>query len=147
MCDASQFRCRSGICVASQKRCDGRYDCRDMTDEEGCGCSSGQFTCADGACIFLSEKGDGIMHCRDLSDKMDCGTYGQLDTTQPNQPDVPDFMCCDGNFISGFEQYDGFWQCIDGSDEFYCTAESKHDLVLNLTYFMLSFQVEPCPIN
>ena len=96
-----------------------------MSDEEGCGCSSGQFRCGDGSCIFLSERCDGLMNCRDLSDEMDCDQQNQQVTTQPSQPDVPDFMCCDGTFISGYEQCDGFWQCIDGSDEFYCTAESK----------------------
>ena len=68
------------------------------------------------------------MNCRDLSDEMDCDQQNQQVTTQPSQPDVPDFMCCDGTFISGYEQCDGFWQCIDGSDEFYCTTESKNEI-------------------
>ncbi|XP_075444784.1 SCO-spondin-like [Ascaphus truei] len=37
-CQHGQFECRSGECLdASSALCDGRADCRDFSDEEGCG--------------------------------------------------------------------------------------------------------------
>ncbi|XP_078048816.1 putative vitellogenin receptor yl [Augochlora pura] len=31
-----QFRCKSGECISEASRCNSRFDCRDMSDEEGC---------------------------------------------------------------------------------------------------------------
>ncbi|XP_068091514.1 SCO-spondin-like isoform X2 [Hyperolius riggenbachi] len=37
-CQIGEFKCRSGECVnASTSLCDGRQDCRDFSDEDGCG--------------------------------------------------------------------------------------------------------------
>ena len=37
-CQSDQFTCRSsGQCVAKSARCDGKHDCKDGTDEAGCG--------------------------------------------------------------------------------------------------------------
>jgi len=35
-CAAHQFQCTSGDCIDESRHCDGRVDCRDGSDEEGC---------------------------------------------------------------------------------------------------------------
>jgi len=35
-CPDNQFRCASGQCISACKRCDGRTDCDDHSDETDC---------------------------------------------------------------------------------------------------------------
>jgi hypothetical protein len=35
-CSSSEFRCTSGQCIQKERYCDGRADCFDGSDEEGC---------------------------------------------------------------------------------------------------------------
>jgi len=35
-CPDNQFRCASGQCISACKRCDGRADCSDNSDESDC---------------------------------------------------------------------------------------------------------------
>jgi len=35
-CPDNQFRCANGQCISSCKRCDGRTDCVDNSDERNC---------------------------------------------------------------------------------------------------------------
>jgi len=36
-CESWEFQCESGECIDERRRCDGRRDCADSTDEENCG--------------------------------------------------------------------------------------------------------------
>ena len=36
VCSESQFNCNNGHCVKMDDRCDGRFDCEDMSDELEC---------------------------------------------------------------------------------------------------------------
>ncbi len=36
-CNPGEMQCRDGACVPETRRCDGRADCRDRSDEDNCG--------------------------------------------------------------------------------------------------------------
>jgi Low-density lipoprotein receptor domain class A len=36
-CSAGEFTCNDGSCVDVRRQCDGYPDCRDQSDEQGCG--------------------------------------------------------------------------------------------------------------
>ncbi|XP_064459482.1 basement membrane-specific heparan sulfate proteoglycan core protein-like isoform X3 [Ornithodoros turicata] len=36
-CEQGQFQCGDGSCIEARRRCDGRYDCNDYSDEQKCG--------------------------------------------------------------------------------------------------------------
>lgn len=47
-CTAGEFRCAlSGQCIDTRRRCDGRADCPDRSDESGCG----EFWCD--LCVYV----------------------------------------------------------------------------------------------
>ncbi|XP_014662216.1 PREDICTED: basement membrane-specific heparan sulfate proteoglycan core protein-like [Priapulus caudatus] len=83
-CSSGYWQCRDGNCIDERRKCDGRADCRDRSDEEGCdepepvttpapsGCSSGYWQCRDGNCIDERRKCDGRADCRDRSDEEGC---------------------------------------------------------------------------
>jgi hypothetical protein len=53
-CSPDQFKCRNGTCISGYKRCDGRLDCVDFSDEMQCprlNCDRTQFKCNNGSCI------------------------------------------------------------------------------------------------
>lgn len=36
-CSASDFQCQNGRCIQKEKKCNGRDDCNDFSDEQDCG--------------------------------------------------------------------------------------------------------------
>jgi hypothetical protein len=36
-CLVDEWKCRNGLCIPEEKRCDGHFNCYDHTDEMDCG--------------------------------------------------------------------------------------------------------------
>ena len=75
-CQEDDIKCGNGLCVPSEKSCDGYFDCRDKKDEEGCegtSCDLSEFRCANGEkCIAEFQKCNHRKECTDGSDESDC---------------------------------------------------------------------------
>ena len=52
-CLPHEFACRDGLCIARSDRCDGIADCRDQSDEVGCGAQGEGVTSAEPAALTL----------------------------------------------------------------------------------------------
>ena len=77
-CQKNDFHCGGGLCVAEEKHCNGYFDCRDKSDEQGCpsgetACDLEEFRCKDGSkCIAQYQKCNHRQECTDGSDELDC---------------------------------------------------------------------------
>nr|XP_027207549.1 low-density lipoprotein receptor 1-like [Penaeus vannamei] len=72
-CASTEWTCGDGTCIPLEGRCNGRYECRDYSDEDRCpACSPGEWTCMNGDCIPTAQHCDRIPHCRDGSDEENC---------------------------------------------------------------------------
>lgn len=75
-CDDLHFQCRSGQCISIFLYCDGNYNCKDHSDEEGCPvskqvhCYADEVKCHEsGECILKQWLCDGDLDCKDGSDE------------------------------------------------------------------------------
>ncbi|CAB3407219.1 unnamed protein product [Caenorhabditis bovis] len=129
-CDKDQFAClTTRTCMPMHWRCDGQYDCGDMSDEKGCEkkCSEKfEFTCAkSSACVAIEQKCDGKPDCPDGEDEADCEhneCQGEGNTT---------FRCTNHRCIPMSWRCDGTDDCMDnanavGSDEKDCGGRTAY---------------------
>ncbi|XP_078716171.1 vitellogenin receptor Yl-like [Lampetra fluviatilis] len=118
-CNADyHFMCASGHCVPKSWRCDGSSDCRDDSDEVGCGCKAFHVACADGAgCVRNGDVCDGVRDCADGSDET------ALCARTCAESDAALFRCASGDeCVAARRRCDSIPHCGDGSDERGCGA-------------------------
>ncbi|XP_049881516.1 vitellogenin receptor-like [Pectinophora gossypiella] len=108
-CAAHEWRCRNGLCVPAEARCDGSIQCYDRSDEMLCECDlTKQFRCGHHISCFPNTKlCDGVIDCWDGFDEFNCTTE-----CPENQ-----FTCTDGQCIVQSRFCDGLADCADSSDE------------------------------
>ena len=74
--EGHEWRCRDGLCIPQEKRCDGHFNCYDHSDEyncDPCPTSEGYFRCgSETSCLEPGKRCDGIIDCWDGSDEHLC---------------------------------------------------------------------------
>ena len=132
-CDpCREFRCSSGQCVLSHWACNGHKDCKDGSDEVGCGhCHRQYFRCRNNRCISKTKICDKNNDCGDGSDEAHCttksgGACGANYYRCRNDRCVPLRDVCDR-----YRRND----CGDNSDEHGCPSYygKKRDKIPELT--------------
>lgn len=112
-CQALQLRCPGGGTYQANQRCNGRADCEDRADEEGCFFLTG--ICDDGETVSLDQSYlvtcDGERDCDDGSDEADCPAP---------------VYCGNGDKVQPYQVCDGEKDCDDGADEKRCTGKPKY---------------------
>lgn len=74
--EGHEWRCRDGLCIPQEKRCDGHFNCYDHSDEyncDPCPISEGYFRCgSETSCLEPGKRCDNIIDCWDGSDEHLC---------------------------------------------------------------------------
>ncbi|XP_033978973.1 low-density lipoprotein receptor-related protein 1B-like [Trematomus bernacchii] len=127
VCTEPSVLCRhTSLCLSQAQLCDGKKDCPDGDDEDGCvtTCpSKGDFKCKDSrSCVPRVLVCDGRSHCRDGSDEVNCPTVASvgvpLNTLKCRTGSK---LCEDGTECVLYSHVcDGEKDCQDGSDEQGC---------------------------
>nr|XP_058908989.1 basement membrane-specific heparan sulfate proteoglycan core protein isoform X11 [Kogia breviceps] len=119
-CGPHEATCSSGHCIPKDYVCDGQEDCRDGSDELGCGptppCEPNEFPCGNGHCALKLWRCDGDFDCEDRTDEADCPAKRPEDVCGPSQfRCVSTSTCIPASFHCDEES-----DCPDRSDEFGC---------------------------
>nr|AVH84929.1 vitellogenin receptor [Harmonia axyridis] len=120
-CTENQFSCITDKkCIDKAKRCDGIYNCKDMSDEHDCEyvlCKDTMFfKCKNGRCISKSFVCDGQNDCEDFSDEEKCQDF-KLNLNSNSSCDENEWRCSDRLCIFKDWVCNGEEDCLDGSDE------------------------------
>ncbi|XP_052105152.1 suppressor of tumorigenicity 14 protein-like isoform X2 [Mytilus californianus] len=116
-CIGDTFKCtkRSKKCLPTSKRCDGKRDCQNGSDERKCECKSNQFECAASKkCISKYLRCNQIPDCPDESDEKNCECRADEFRCKTSTLCIPESQKCNGKN-----------DCADGSDEINCGCRSN----------------------
>jgi len=111
-CSDTQFQCRNGDCVSLQYRCDEEANCRDGSDEMGCGTAEPLSKMSKPSFTMSSKSRS------DMGGKQLAGGDGGESTCDPEKQ----FECDDGQCIKLTWRCDRDNDCNDRSDERNCTG-------------------------
>ena len=68
----SSFQCDTDRCVTHARRCDGRLDCHDRSDEVGCPCSDDQLPLPVSGCVDRELFCNGVADAANGQDEEFC---------------------------------------------------------------------------
>ncbi|KAL4235004.1 Low-density lipoprotein receptor-related protein 12 [Mactra antiquata] len=129
-----------GVCLPTQRQCDGENDCYDFTqercdgvwdcphkgsDEIGCGhCSKGDYSCGlqTNQCYHASERCNGLARCSNAFDETNCSS-DQCGTHNGT------FLCRNNRCIYESWTCDQRDDCGDNSDEEFCAGTTKRVII------------------
>ncbi|XP_060532792.1 low-density lipoprotein receptor-related protein 5-like isoform X2 [Cylas formicarius] len=108
-CPANMFNC-GNMCVSIDKRCDGKVDCSNKSDEKDCACDlETHFQCGNlTSCVDINKRCDGVVDCWDKTDEIGC------DKVRCDDGHIP---CLNGECIPKEKFCDKRIDCRDKSDE------------------------------
>ncbi|KAH9500820.1 hypothetical protein Btru_073101 [Bulinus truncatus] len=155
-CPDHKWRCASGQCITTQKRCDGVTHCNDESDEENCApCLPGYLKCNNDKCVANDTRCNSVNDCIDNSDEEYCqlcqpgswqcdstrcikeeyvcnGNTDCLDATDESnctECGAYRWKCANGTCIALVQLCDGQQDCPDGSDETNCAVDRSKETV------------------
>ncbi|XP_011705943.1 PREDICTED: uncharacterized protein LOC105461159, partial [Wasmannia auropunctata] len=121
-----RFRCHNGQCITGKLLCNGRADCKDLSDETVAECKeilcpNYAFRCNYGGCINGDYVCNGIQDCIDNSDETQLQCTRNITNVHTKRSirkcEANQFKCDNGQCIYSINVCDGTRNCVDGSDE------------------------------